>query len=404
VRHWIPPAPLAAGLAYQLAAWLIVLAYAFVPSEGLALAWVHAVALGWLTTVALAVLLFVVSAFTDLPWRGENVARAAAAIVPLATALLVLAFAAGAVVALDLAAAVLLVAIGAYVAMAVRTLRQPAPARTEAAIARALAVALSMLALTALLGAMLAGAYGGGDARVLALAPSHALLGIGAWLTVLVSGVSVQTFRPMFGTRSRWPRAHVASGAGLLIGAVMAAVAAPWSAPMLRIGVALGALGTAIYAADALDIVRRATTPHPALRAFAGAAVAWLIVAAACAVAASWGITPLGRAAVVAALAGWLGGMVNAHLHHLGVRVVVTFLRGDDDETRPWEVLDPWLTWLALAAGQIAVAGAFAGTVWDVRPAFAIAGIAGVVAVLAMLANVLTVRRATLRERADGSV
>jgi hypothetical protein len=366
---------------------------------------VHAVALGWLTTVALAVLLFVVSAFTDLPWRGEAVARVAAAAVPAGTLLLVVAFAAGTVVLLGMAALVLVVAILAYVAMAVRTLRQPAPGRTEAAIARALAIALAMLALTAVLGGMLAGAYGRSDARILGLAPAHALVGIGAWLTVLVSGVSVQTFRPMFGTRSRWPRAHVASGAALLIGSVLAAFGAPWSVALLRIGVAILAIGAVVYAADAFDIVRRATTPHPAVRAFVAAAVVWLLVASACALGAAWGAGALGRGAVVAALAGWLGGMVNAHLHHLGVRVLVTLMRGEDDETRPWEVLDARLSWTAFACAQLAAAATFAGALAGTPAAFAIGDTAGAVSVLAVAANVLTVRRrALVGERPDGSV
>ncbi|MEA2666099.1 MAG: hypothetical protein QOI11_3043, partial [Candidatus Eremiobacteraeota bacterium] len=49
MRFWLPPLPLAAGLAFQLGAWALVIADAVVPAPGLELAWVHAVAVGWLT-------------------------------------------------------------------------------------------------------------------------------------------------------------------------------------------------------------------------------------------------------------------------------------------------------------------------------------------------------------------
>ncbi|MGP6158817.1 MAG: hypothetical protein ACLPYS_15150 [Vulcanimicrobiaceae bacterium] len=45
---------------------MLVAAYGFAPSAGLAFAWVHAVALGWLTLVALAVLVHVVPGMTEL--------------------------------------------------------------------------------------------------------------------------------------------------------------------------------------------------------------------------------------------------------------------------------------------------------------------------------------------------
>jgi hypothetical protein len=392
LRHWIPPLPLAAGLAFQVIGWALVVLYGLSPSPGIALAWVHAVALGWLTLTALSVLLFVIPAFTDLPWRGEHIARAAVAVVPVGIVLLVAGFAASVSAVLEGGAGLLGLAIVAYFAVALRTLTQHAAERTEAAIARALAIALAMLAATALIGVFLAHGYAVANARILELAPSHALLGIGAWLTVLISGVSVQTFRPMLGARSRWPRAHVLNGASLFFGPVVAAAGAPFSVPVLRLGVVLLALGAVVYAVDALDILRRATTPHPPVRAFVAAAVGWLLIAAACTVAASWG-APLGALAVVAALAGWVGSMVNGHLHHLGVRVVITLIRGDDDETRPWDVLNPRLTWAAFALGQLAVWGTFLGLSTNVPALFVVGGIAGFASIACIAANVVTVRR-----------
>ena len=396
LRHWIPPLPLAAGLVFQIIGWALVVLYGFSPSAGIALAWVHAVALGWLTLTALSVLLFVIPAFTELRWRGERIARAAVAVVPFGILLLLMGFAARVSAVLEAGAAVLFVAIAAYFAVALRTLVQHAAERTEAAIARALAIALAMLTATAILGASLAHGYASGDSRIAGLAPSHALLGIGAWLTVLISGVSVQTFRPMLGARSRWPLAHMIGGASLFFGFVVGAAGAPLSAPVLRFGVVLATVGAVIYAVDALDVVRRATTPHPPVRAFVAAAVGWLLIAAACTVAASWS-APLGGLAVVAALAGWVGGMVNAHLHHLGVRVVITLIRGDDDETRPWDVLNPRLTWAAFALGQTAVWGTFLGLSANVPALFLAAGGAGLASLACIVANVITVRRTVRR-------
>ncbi len=385
-RFWIPPLPLAAGLAFQLGAWGLAVADARAPAPGLELAWVHAVAVGWLSATALAVLLHVVPAFTDLEWRAADAARAAAFAVPLAAFALVVAFAARAGTALAVAAVVLAAALLAYAGTAFATLRAPAPDRTSAAIARALALTLGALAATALLGALLGVGYARAGAPLLNLAPSHALLGIVAWLTVLVTGVSARTFRPMLGARSRWPLAHVAAGGGLAGGAVLAALGAPWSPPLLRLGVALAAAGALVYLADALDTLRRAQAPHAAPRAFVGAALLWLALATAGAVATSWSL-PLGRATVLLALAGWLGQMVNAHLHHLGVRVLATLVLGEDDETRPWELLAAPLSWTAFAAAQLAVAGTAAFALGLGAEAGVFGGLCGMLAVIAMAAN-----------------
>lgn len=390
--HWVPPLPLVAGLLFQGAAWLIVVAYGVAPSPGLAYAWIHAVALGWITVVALAVLLHVVPSFTDLPWRGERIARGAVPVIALAAAALVAAFAAGTTHVLAAAGGVLALAILVYVALGLRTLAQPAPDRTSRAIARALSLTLGALALTALLGAWLAGAYGRGDGRVLAIAPAHALLGIGGWLSVLVSGVSARTFRPMLGARTRGTAAHIVAGSGIFFGSLVAAIGAVSTLVVLRIGVAILVVGALAYALDALDVVRRAATPNRPAFAFVVAAIGWLVVATVCLAASAAG-GAFAALAVVAALAGWIGQMVNAHLHHIGVRVVLTLLRGDEDETRPAEVLDPRLGWTAFWLAQLAVAGTFGGVASGQGWPFVAAGACGLGALAAMAANLRSVRR-----------
>ena len=94
--------------------------------------------------------------------------------------------------------------------------------------------------------------------------------------------------------------------------------------------------------------------------------------------------------------------MVNAHLHHIGVRVVATMVAGDDNETRPWELLVPHLSWFAWAAAQTAVAATALGLVAGASAAFLIAGCSGALAVFAMAANALhAAKGATALARLD---
>jgi hypothetical protein len=60
-------------------------------------------------------------------------------------------------------------------------------------------------------------------------------------------------------------------------------------------------------------------------------------------------------------LAGWAGQLVNGHILHIGVRLIATMSRGDDDETEPRELLDARRPWFAFAAMQIAVTLVTAG-------------------------------------------
>jgi hypothetical protein len=379
---WIPPVPLVSGVLFQMASWALLAAYGFAPSMGLALAWVHAVALGWLTLVALAVLVHVVPGMTELPWRSEPVVRATIPIAIAGAAALVISFAAGWGTGVALAGSLVALAILAYLAFALPTLAQGAPGKTEAAIARALAICLGTLGLTVLLGAALAHGYSSPRAaNWLRLAPAHAVLGIVGWLTVLTTGVSARTFRPLLGVRSRWPQAHVVSDGGFVLAALLGAAASLIGAPLFAAAALAGALSALIYIVDAIDTLRRATTPHRPVHAFIGASVFWLGAASVAAVAGAY------PAAILLGLAGWLGQMVNAHLHHIGVRVVATVFAGEDDETRPWELLDARLSWFAWAAAQCAVGGAALGLVSGYAPAFIAGGCCGILAVCAMAAN-----------------
>ena len=196
--HWIPPFPLAAGLAFQCIAWSLVLVHAVAPSFGIELAWVHDVALGWLTLVALAVLIHVIPGFTSLDWRGEGAVRTAVIVAAVATLALVVSFALAISAGVVIAAVSVSIALLVYATLAIATLCQPASDVKSAAIARGLTATQVALALTALMGTLPALGYAGVPA-LLSVAPSHAVLGIVAWLMLLTSGVSMRTFQPPHG-------------------------------------------------------------------------------------------------------------------------------------------------------------------------------------------------------------
>jgi hypothetical protein len=63
-----------------------------------------------------------------------------------------------------------------------------------------------------------------------------------------------------------------------------------------------------------------------------------------------------GAAAALLLLVGWLGQMVNGHLYHIGIRLISTVARGDDDETRLGQLLAAPLSWASFALFQVAVA------------------------------------------------
>ena len=378
------------GLAFQGLGWIIVLAQAVSPRPGLPLAWVHAVALGWITLTALAVMQHVLPAMAEREWRFAAVARASLVLIGAGALLLVAGFLTGGVllVAGGVSAAA---GIAAYVSLALLSLTAPAPDAAARTIGRALAATLGALLLTALLGSALAFGYVRGDAALLALAPVHAIAGI-VWLTVLTTGVSARTLVPMLGARTRLGLLHVVAGSALFAGG--AVVAAGFSfTPVRNAGLAIVAAGVISYAIDILDRLRRASTPVLHARLAVGAALAWLLLACAASFAAS--APAFARVAVVAALAGWIGSMVLAHLLHIGVRVLATAMLGEDDETRPWELLSTPLA-LALVALYEAAAVALVIGAWSFASLpFAVAGVTGLAAMFLVGANgAVALRRA----------
>ena len=348
-NHWIPPFALVVGAALNAASWAIVFAYALAPSQGLELAWIHTFALGSLTTISLAVLIHVVPGFTDLRWRFERLARALTSILPIVAIGLIASFVAWWSAGIALFAAFVAATVVLYVAVALVTLARPAADPADRAVARALGFVLTALGATATVGALMALALVDGDAAALRLAPIHVALGLVGWLTLLVVGVSVRTLRPMLGAPSRFPVLHIVASS-LLAGGLLATILAIALDPaFVRAALGICALGTIPYIVDVADRIRRGAIPHWAPRAFVASSLVWMLVAA---VAATLGFD---RVAVVAALAGWLGQMLYAHLHHIGIRVIATAVLGEDDETRPWELLDARTSATTWASAQLGV-------------------------------------------------
>ncbi len=360
--RWIPASPLVAGIAFQLAGWVIAGVHALHPRPSDAFAWVHAVALGWLTTIALSVLIRILPQTTDRPWRLEGLARGALAGVVAGAIGMVAGFFASTLV---LAAGAVLAAasIGAYVFAALLTLARRVGGRREAAIARALGVTLALLGLTAIAGVILALSIDREFAVPAQLLPVHATLGVAGWLTILTTGVAARTLRVILDTDSRLPHAHVLVGSGLVAGVVLVCMHGPLGI-LAIVGFTVIAAAAACFALDAIDRAARSRVPNPAARIGVVASSAWIVVAALAALTASVrGSGTLGGVAVVAALVGWVGSMMLAHLHHIGVRLIATSVIGDDDETPPWALISAPLsvaTLVAYEAGALLLCGGVA--------------------------------------------
>ncbi|HZO94211.1 MAG TPA: hypothetical protein VFB22_10645 [Candidatus Baltobacteraceae bacterium] len=395
--HWIPPGGLLAGQLSLGFAWLMLIALGTRHGGALApLAWVHLVALGGVTTIALSVLIHVVPAFTDATWRRERMARVAIAPFWIGAVALSAGFWFDATGVVAWAARLAVIALVFYFVPALITLRTAIPAGgTEAAVARALGGTLLALAVTAALGLAMSLALGGmlPPAVLNGTPPIHAAFGVLGWLTLLVMGVSARTLRPIAGVRTRSPLLHVFGGSAVLVGTLLLAAGFAFAvAGIVASGFVLCSAGAGAYVFDVADVLGRATVPHRPPQAFVGAALLWLCTGVVLAAGALRG-APTGAAAIYVLLAGWVGQMVNAHLYHIGIRLVSTMARGEDDETRPAELLSLPLTWATFAAFQLAVALGVAGILAHDDALVAAAGACGFAAWLAMCANVLLARQ-----------
>lgn len=406
MRGWIPPLPMALGVTAFGLSWVVLFAVARngVPFEisFAALGWVHLVALGWITLIALSVLLHVIPAFLDVDWRSDNVARAATLVFAAGVAALVGGFLASSLIALQWGAWVALLSLLTYAAAACEPLLRAITRKGMArAVARAFGTTILLLLLTAALGTLFVTALAGSAPASLLreLPKSHALLGIAGWLSLLVVGVSARTVGPIAGERSQQIWAHVLSSTALLAGAILAALGVALRlVPATLAGCGLLLLGILIFASDLWPVLLRATVPHRppqalmACAALAGIAAGLLLIGSA--LGQAWG-----AATIYVALLGWIGSAVLAHIHHIGVRVLLTKALGEDDETRPQSVLVAPLTWATTVAYEGAVivgaAGLFRGNADLVELAAAL----GLASFLMIVANLSTAYRRARQRR-----
>jgi hypothetical protein len=393
-QHWIPPVALGTGQVAHGASWILLAGLAARQPFALglaALAWLHLVALGWLTLTALAVLVHVIPAFTDAPWRSGQIARASLLVYAAGVVALVAAFWDGATGALPWASAIVACALLGYLFPAGRTLvaAYTGP-RVEAAIARALTITLSALLVTVGIGVALALALAGrAPLGILSSgAPIHAAFGLFGWLSILIMGVSARTVRPITGNGSRVRWAHIAAGTLAASGVIVIALGVLLSAPPITwLGTIALSAGAVIYCADLADVLRRATVTHRPPQAFLAAGAVWFLTGLALAIGMLAG-QPWGPAAIYVLLTGWIGQLVNAHIHHIGVRLIATIARGDDDETQPSELLTAPLSWATFGLFQCAVAAGAVGLGKQTPPLLEAAALLGFAGWLTLVANI----------------
>jgi hypothetical protein len=400
-RHWIPPAALIYAQLAHGCSWAIVLWAAWTGEFGNALygfAWIHTVALAWITMAALAVLVHALPNFIDAEWPGETAARYALVGYGAGVALLIYGFLGHSNV-LPIAGSLILASLLVYLATAFGTIaRAMKGERVQRAVARAFSITFVFLIATAIIGFALAWMAGGRDvpAFVATLPAAHANLGILGWLTLLVFGVSMRTLRPITGgaTRMRWM--HIVTGSFMVVGVPLIAAGVASSVSVLAwIGGALVAIAALGYASDVFDILIRARNPHRPPQAFAAVGVLWLLASLAIG-----GGVLAGKAwqeaYIFMLLMGWIGQFVNAHLHHIGIRLLSTIFRGEDDETRPQELLETRLSWFTFFAFQAAIALVVASLMYHSPGLAARGAVFGLIGWIAMLFNILA---AALRAR-----
>lgn len=406
-RPWIPPASLIAGQLAHGLSWLLLTLTAWPATPGLSmpsLAWIHLVSLGWLTMTALGVLVHVIPGFMDVEWRLEGLARWSLLPFGIGVASLVLGFAW--VQPWLLAAGSSLIALGlvGFMIPAVATIMSfKATPTLKTPFKTGFLSVLTSLAIAAALGVTMAWALAGAPWTwaLVHLPPIHAILAGGGWLSLLIFGVSTRIVFPVTGRRRTKLPLHVFVSAGFTVGAVLLVLGLmPGLAhPILRwVGMGLVALAAAMYLVDMGRLLVGAPNDHKPPIAYVASTLVYLGATVLIGLAVTAGRAEWQAALAYVGLVGWIGLSVNGYLHHIGIRLLATMARGDDDETAPIELLDPRLSWLAFAAQQVAVFGGMIvllSGAGHLLPAF---GVCGLVGWLAMLLNI---RSAWLRATAS---
>ena len=396
-RHWISPAALIYAQFAHGFAWLLVLWTAWsgnLPNSLYGFAWIHTVALAWVTMAALAILIHALPNFIGVPWRGENAARWSIALYGCGVAMLLFGFLGDSRI-LPAAGTVLLISLCVYVGTAFGTIAGAMRAdRIQRAVARAFGGTFAFLLATAIMGFGLAWLLAGRavPAFVAALPAVHGNLGTLGWLSLLIFGVSRRSIRVITGQMTRMPWMHIVVGLFAIAGVLLlaAGVAANMSVPA-RIGGVLFAIAALGYAVDTFDIVVRAVNRHRAPQAFIIAGVFWFLVSLAIGAGVLAG-KPWQQAYAFVLLMGWVGQVVNAHMYHIGIRLLATAYRGEDDETPPQDLLEARLSWFSLYAFQVAIGVVAYALIGGDASLAARGAVFGITGWIAMIANLLAAR------------
>lgn len=404
-RPWIPPASLIAGQVAHGLSWLLLLVTPWPATPGLSmpgLAWIHLIALGWLTMTALGVLVHVIPGFMDVEWRLERMARWSLLPFGLGVTSLVLGFWTVQPWALALGSTLIALGLVGFMIPAVATILSFRPSENlKTPFKTGFLTVLSALAIAAALGVTMAWALAGAPwpTALIHLPPVHAVLAGGGWLSLLIFGVSTRIVFPVTGRRRVKLPFHAATSAGFTVGVATLAVGLlpGIGHPIVRwVGMGLVAIAVALYLVDMGKLLYRAPNDHKPPIAYVASTLVYLAATVLIGLAVTAGRSQWQAALAYVALVGWVGLSVNGYLHHVGVRLLATMARGDEDETRPIELLTPSLSWLAWGAQQLAVLG---GTVLLLTgggrwlPVF---GACGLVGWLVMMLNIrLAWRRAT---------
>ncbi len=363
-KPWIPPFALISALLAHGLSWLL-LAFTPWPSVlGLsfpALAWIHLVALGWLTMTALAVMVHVIPGFLDTDWALEPVARWSLLPFGLGTLVLVSGFLGIGAWAFQAGAGLLIGGIVGFMTPAFITMaRYQVPKGTKVPYRFAFSLVLSALLLAATLGGLMAWALAGAPwSHLLAtLLPLHALLAGGGWLSLLILGVSARTIFPVTGRKRFLLPFHVAISSGFLGGLILlllgllpglAHTAWRWLGLLLAGGAAL------LYLIDIAKVLWKAPNPNRPPQAFIGASLVYFVATMVLGAGVNAGLSAWQAPLAFVALVGWMGQSINGYSLHIGIRLMLTMVRGDEDETAPGEVVNPRWSWTSFVLFQSAI-------------------------------------------------
>lgn len=392
---WIPQWALVTGQLAHGASWLLLGAIGANGYWGLSfpgLAWVHLVALVWLTLIALAVMVHVLHGWLEVEWVAPRAARWSLLPFTLGALGMVGGFWFHHMGVLAASSGVAVAALAVYLTLALLTLARFEPSEdASGAVARAFRIVLTMLAATAGLGVAMAIALAfGAHPWILSAGPAlHAHLGALGWLSLLVMGVSMHTVKPITGGRSPAIWRHIVATSLVVFGlAALAVGLAVGNGAAVPAGALLAGAGTVMYLVDMADILRRSKNTHRPPQAFVASSVVYFVAAAGLGAGVVFGRSDWQAAYAYLALMGWLGQMVNGHLYHIGIRVLATVVRGEDDETRPVQLLNSGLSWSSWTAFQLAVVAGTLGLMLQHAAAVVAAAVAGGLGWALMMANI----------------